>query len=254
MLHSSCVKSQEHVWDMGALPDVKSRVADEALVRRRRSQIIAAAVELFSHQGYYRTTIQDVARKAGVSTGLIYQYVNDKDEVLLLALTSVLGLYREEIPRVLQGLSDPLERWCVAFRAYCRVVGEHREATVLAYRSTKSLRRDRRQVIKDAETETNALIGDCVRDCIAAGLFRAVAVDVVTYQMVTFAHAWALKHWRLQEICTRDAYVDQGFDFFAHALLTEKGWSRYRTLATSGPARIERSQAGDTRGNRRIDP
>ncbi len=218
---------------MSVVPDVKSRVTDEALVQRRRGQIVAAAVELFSRQGYYRTTILDVAQKAGVSSGLIYQYVSDKDDVLLLALLSVLERYKAEIPVALEGLTDPLERWWAAIRAYCRVVDQHRFATVLAYRSTKSLPPERREVIKQTEIETNALIADCLRDCVDHGLCRPVNADVVIYQIVSFAHTWALKHWRLKELCTLDAYIDSGLDVFAHALLTAKGRRRHRKLLAS---------------------
>jgi AcrR family transcriptional regulator len=216
---------------MGMAPDVKSRVTDEALVQRRRAQIIAAAVDLFAHQGFYRTTILDVARKAGVSAGLIYQYVSDKEDVLLLALLSVLDSYKTEIPLALEGLTDPLERWRAAIHAYCKVVDERRAATVLAYRSTKSLPDDRRKLVMDSEVETNDLIATCLRDCIAGELFRPVNVDLVAYQMVTFAHTWALKHWRLRSLSTLAQYVEQGLDFFAHALLTQKGWRQYRKLA-----------------------
>lgn len=218
---------------MSVVPEVKSRVTDEVLVQRRRAQIVAAAVELFSHQGYYNTTIQDVARKAGVSSGLIYQYVSDKEDVLLLALMSVLDLYRQEIPRALEGVTDPLDRWFRAVEAYCRVIDRHRPAAILAYRSTKSLPPDRREAVKQSEIETNGLIAACIRDCVAAGLFRPVNVNVVTYQVVGFAHTWALKHWRLKELCTLDEYVASGFDFLAHALLTPKGWRHYRKLLAS---------------------
>jgi len=213
----------------GTVHDVKAQVSDEALVTRRRGQIIAAAVELFSHQGFYRTTIQDVAKKAGVSAGLIYQYVSDKEDVLLLALLSVLESYKHEIPVALEGLSDPLERFVAAIRAYCRVVDQRREATVLAYRSTKSLPDDRRQLIKDCEIETNGMIAACLSDCIKAGLMREVNVELVTYQLVTFAHTWALKHWRLKDLCGLEQYVAEGLDFFAQALLTPKGRRRWES-------------------------
>ncbi|OAN52740.1 transcriptional regulator [Paramagnetospirillum marisnigri] len=203
--------------------DVKAQVTDEALVQRRRAQIVAAAVELFSHQGFYRTTMQDVAKKAGVSAGLIYQYVTDKEDVLLLVLLSVLDSYKQEIPAAISGLTDPLERFWAAISAYCRVVDQRREATVLAYRSTKSLPDDRRELIKRSEIETNGMIAACLKDCIKAGLMREVNVELVTYQLVTFAHSWALKHWRLKELCDLDQYVAEGFDFFAQALLTPKG-------------------------------
>jgi hypothetical protein len=42
------------------------------------------------------------------------------------------------------------------------------DATVLAYRETKSLRRARRNVIKQKEADTNALLARYVEDCIAA--------------------------------------------------------------------------------------
>ena len=70
--------------------DVKSQVMDEKLVKQRRAQIVAGAVQLFSKQGYYKTTVQDVAKWAGVSPGLIYQYVRDKEDLLLLSILDVL--------------------------------------------------------------------------------------------------------------------------------------------------------------------
>jgi AcrR family transcriptional regulator len=210
--------------------EARARAPDELLVQRRRAQIVAAAVEVFAERGYYQTTVQDVARRAGVSAGLIYQYVADKDDLLLRALATVLDLYRQEIPRALRGLADPLERWRTAARAYCQVVDRHRESCVLAYRSTKSLRRDRRRVIKEAEVETNALIEGCVRDCIRDGLFRPVDVELATYQVVMFAHAWALKHWRMKDLWTLDEYLDRGLDLLAHGLLTARGWRRWRAL------------------------
>ena len=108
-------------------PKVKSLVTDEALVRERRTQIVAGAVKLFSKKGYDRTTVQEVAKKAGVSTGLIYQYVHDKEDLLLLSILDVVDSYAREIPDALAGVELPLDRCCAAFAAYCRVVDARRK-------------------------------------------------------------------------------------------------------------------------------
>lgn len=210
--------------------DIKSRVADEALVERRRRQIAEAAVDLFSERGYYRTTVQEIAVKAGVSTGLIYQYVNDKEDILLLSILDVIESYRREIPAALEGLDDPLRRFRAAVAAYCRVVDERREATVLAYRSTKSLPPERRRLVMQAEMETNGLIAQCVQACIDAGVFRAVDVEFLTYQLVMFAHSWALKHWRLMRKYSLETYVQAGFDLYMNACLTDLGRRRVHEL------------------------
>lgn len=231
--------------------NVKSQVTDAVLVQRRRGQIVAAAVELFSQQGYYLTTIQEVARKAGVSTGLIYQYVRDKEDVLLLALQSVLESYEREIPAALKGVTDPLLRVWTALDSYCRIVDSRRAATVLAYRSTKSLSKARRELIKNSEIETNNLIAGCLRECIAVGLFRKINVDLVTYHLVMFAHAWALKHWRLQKLCSLDDYIAEGFAFFTTSLLTPKGKRHFKKLFPNGPRAHRASQNQSARLGRR---
>ncbi|HYG89196.1 MAG TPA: TetR/AcrR family transcriptional regulator [Azospirillum sp.] len=214
---------------------IKSQVTDAALVQRRQQQIAAAAVELFSAQGYDRTTVQQVARKAGVSIGLIYQYVQDKEDILLLSILDVIDTYRAEIPAALAGLEDPLLRFHAAVSAYCHVVDARREATVLTYRSTKSLPPAHRKVIKAAEIDTNRLLSDCIRGCIDAGLFREVDVEFVTYQLVMFAHAWALKHWSLAGRYTLEQYIEQGFSLYMTACLTEEGWRRARAILPVKP-------------------
>ena len=206
---------------------VKSQVTDEKLVMKRREQIVAAAIELFSEQGYYRTSIQDIARKAGVSIGLIYQYAQTKEDVLLLALLTVLESYREEIPQSVQQTDAPLDALYKTLATYCRIIDRRRSAAVLAYRSTKSLPGPQREHIKQLEIETNEYVAQRLRDCIAAGLFRDLNVNLVTYQLVLYAHTWALKHWRLSEMVTIDEYIEQGFDFFVHAMATPKGLVHY---------------------------
>jgi AcrR family transcriptional regulator len=212
--------------------DVKSQVTDTGLVKHRRAQIVAGAVELFSEQGYCKTTVQDVAKRAGVSPGLIYQYVRDKEDLLLLSILDVLDSYAQEIPAAIAGKEDSLLQYCAAFEAYCRVVDSRRAATILSYRSTKSLSPERRKVVMQAETETNRLISNCVEECIVKGIFRPVDSDLASYQLVMYAHAWALKHWSLGRFHDIDYYIKQGLDYSLHALLTEQGWQHWNELGT----------------------
>ncbi len=216
---------------------VKRQIANAGLFERRREQIISAAVQLFSENGYYRTTVQEIAEHAGMSAGLVYQYVQDKETLLLLSILNVLDSYANEIPLAVRGIDGALERCCAAFRAYCKVVDRFREATVLAYRSTKSLPREQRQIIKNAERETNELVEGYIRACIEQGLFRPVDSQLATYQLVMYAHSWALKHWQFRTRFDPDRYIEQGLDLFLHAMLTAKGHKRLEGRSgTPGPA------------------
>lgn len=202
---------------------VKSKVDGAVLVAKRRSQVLGAAIELFGKQGYNATAVKQIARRAGVSTGLVYQYFGDKEDILFLALQTVLDAYKERIPRATEGVDDPLERFRAAVHAYCRVIDANIAPTVLVYRETKSLSRDRRNVIKRKESETNALIETEVRNCIRQGLFEKVDAELFTYQIVMIAHAWALKHWHFGGTMTVDQYVDRNLALLLHPVLTERG-------------------------------
>lgn len=207
---------------------VRARVDDPALVERRRRQVVAASIALFGKRGYYATTIRDIARRAGVSVGLIYQYFGDKEDVLFLAIVEVLDTYRDRIPAATAGIADPLARFRAAVHAYCAVIDENVDATVLAYRETKSLRKARRNVIKQKEAETNALLARCVEDCIAAGVFERVDVGMLAYQIVMFAHAWALKAWHFRGRMKVGEYVDRGLELMLNQVLSSRARRRRR--------------------------
>lgn len=193
----------------GARNTAAAELRDER-VQRRCAQVADAAVKLFARQGYYKTTIQEIATDAGVSVGLIYKYFTDKDDILMYVLLQVIDGYRTRIPRELVGVTDELERFEIAVDAYCRVIDSMRAETVLAYRSTKSLPAGMREVVKQSELETNEIIADCIRGCVDKGIFRGVNADLAAYQVVMFAHAWALKYWRLSRLTTLDAYIADG--------------------------------------------
>ena len=200
--------------------------AAAGLTAERRAQITQAAGELFGRRGYRAATMRDIALRIGVSPGLIYNYVEDKEQLLFLVLDSLLDAYATRIPAALAGLCDPLARFAAAVDTYCRIVAERPEATLLAYQESRSLRRPLREHIKRREVETNALIAECISDGIAAGLFRPVDAELAAYRAVMMAHGWALKTWRLAGRMTIDDYIADSLEMLLGALVTPLGARR----------------------------
>lgn len=63
-----------------------------------RSRILKAAQQMFSEKGYHQTTMDDIARRLGVSKGALYLYFNSKEELFK-------GIY-ESAPRALGEIFD----------------------------------------------------------------------------------------------------------------------------------------------------
>ena len=55
----------------------------QKIATEKRQLILDAALTLFDEKGYFDTIIADIAKSAGISTGLIYQYFNSKRKILL---------------------------------------------------------------------------------------------------------------------------------------------------------------------------
>lgn len=49
----------------------------------KRNKIIEKGFELICKNGFYNTNTNDIAKYANVSTGIVYQYFNDKKEIFL---------------------------------------------------------------------------------------------------------------------------------------------------------------------------
>ena len=69
----------------------------EATKAARRAQIIEAAVSCFLEKGYTNTSMSDIIKASGLSSGSIYSHFTGKEDILISAinerLTSIKALY-----------------------------------------------------------------------------------------------------------------------------------------------------------------
>ncbi|MCF3592396.1 TetR/AcrR family transcriptional regulator [Rhodobacteraceae bacterium LMO-12] len=111
-------KGQQTARENSAEP-VRRRLSPEA----RRSEIIRAAVELFSETGFDGST-RDVARRAGIKQPLLYRYFPDKKSLIEAVYRRVfLETWNPDWDPMLQDRSRPVvERFQSFYEAYTDIV------------------------------------------------------------------------------------------------------------------------------------
>ncbi len=86
----SCLASQEiketvpdleHILDL-ILPMITFQTKSENMELYKSNRILRAAESVFAEKGYIQATISEIARKANVSEGTIYEYFKNKDDLL----------------------------------------------------------------------------------------------------------------------------------------------------------------------------
>ena len=61
----------------------ETRIPTQKRSIEKRNRIIEKGFELMCEKGYYNVSTPDIAEIAGVSTGIIYQYFNDKKDIFI---------------------------------------------------------------------------------------------------------------------------------------------------------------------------
>lgn len=74
----------------------------------KKNKIILASYELFSEVGYYGTNTAEIAKKAGVSTGIVYGYFQDKRDILICVLDLYIEKAFEPILRIFDTIKAPI--------------------------------------------------------------------------------------------------------------------------------------------------
>lgn len=78
----------------------------------RRQAIRQAAIELFEKQGYRDTTIEQIARQAGVTAPTVFNYFGSKQAILLEIVQDIDKTALEAACRDIDKYTDPLDALC----------------------------------------------------------------------------------------------------------------------------------------------
>ncbi|MBN9481810.1 MAG: hypothetical protein BGO70_14680 [Bacteroidetes bacterium 43-93] len=104
----------------------KTKEQFEAARQKSIEKITDSAVKLFAEYGYLNVSINQIAKTAGVSQGLMYNYFNSKEALLLYIISSMM----EEMGHLMMSfhaITDPFEKFEKIVRATFTLLKEKKE-------------------------------------------------------------------------------------------------------------------------------
>jgi AcrR family transcriptional regulator len=85
-----------------------------------RQQIVEAADEHFSHYGYDKTTVSDLAKAIGFSKAYIYKFFDSKEAIGEAICAQTLNTIIVAVDEAVAGVSTPTEKFRQLFKALVR--------------------------------------------------------------------------------------------------------------------------------------
>jgi AcrR family transcriptional regulator len=153
---------------------------EEQRIEARRTQILMGAAKVFAEKGFHKATTKEIAQAADVSEGTIYNYFDNKRELLLamielLATTqSLKGIILQQVP------ADPKEFITLILRDRYQLAQEraYQIAPILAEVFTDAELRE--EVYRKILMPVAAHLEQYIQSHIDSGLFRPVNPMIVT--------------------------------------------------------------------------
>ncbi|MCK4993770.1 MAG: TetR/AcrR family transcriptional regulator [Candidatus Omnitrophica bacterium] len=100
------------------------KITDKAkrkeLTQMRQKQILDAAAEVFSKNGYARTQVDEIANRAGLGKGTVYRYFKDKKNLFLSVADKGIENLKDLVLEAMVKEKEPLDKIKKAIETYLK--------------------------------------------------------------------------------------------------------------------------------------
>lgn len=126
----------------------KRKTPDLPSKNSRLGHIYQTAAKLIHDQGYEATSLNDIAKAAGLTKAGLYHYVSSKESLLYATMNYGMDLVESDVLTPARLVSEPVERLRTLLRAYANLVMTERQAITIVINEAQGLGKARRAAIR----------------------------------------------------------------------------------------------------------
>jgi len=193
---------------------IPSLVKDPKLIEKRREQIIEAAVDLFIHKGFHKTTTREIARASGFSIGTLYEYIQSKEDVLYLVCDAIHAEVESRLREAITFNGTGLKILKLALKSFFRVMDQMSDRVLLIYQESKSLPAETLRYVLRREEEITAIFEEILRKGIADGSIKLEEkhVKLMADNIMVLGEMWVFRRWALKRHYSLEEYTEKQID------------------------------------------
>ncbi len=186
---------------------VPSTIKDEALVTKRRNQMIRGAVTLFIEKGFHKTTTREIAKASGFSIGTLYEYIRKKEDVLFLVCDSIYKRVKERMEASIDPNQTSVQSLVHAIRSYFQLMDDMQDEVLVMYQEVKSLSRDAQDYVLQKERDMVSMLEQVIFNSLP-GQRSETQVKLIANNIFVQGQMWGFRRWILQRTFTIETYTE----------------------------------------------
>ena len=174
-------------------------------------RIFQAALSLFAHYGYRKTTVEDVAGKVGMTKSNIYFYVKNKRDLYEKSVSHALKKWRDTIATEIETVNSAKEKFAIIARRSFEYLNGHKDLRALLMKDpdifTLSPREDR---FYEVNLGAMMILKNVICQGIDEGVFYPVDVDHVTEFLFSIYIMFLIKTYVKSDGSSSDRMYEEG--------------------------------------------
>jgi len=155
--------------------------------------LLEVAAKRFASAGYRQTTLEEIARHAGVAKASMYRYFENKQELLAKIFVKVVGSFARGLQPLLAAPLSPEEKLRRTVQDLVRNMGENVALFTVFYSEEADLPPRLRAEVMEVRRNFATNLEGILREGIAQGVFREMDAKLVVYAimgMCGWLHKW----------------------------------------------------------------
>ena len=162
----------------------------------RREQLLSVAKTIFAERGFQSTTMDDIAKEAGFTKPILYQYFESKTDLYREIVAQTAETLLSSLERAVNGAETPRAKIEVAFRVYFEMVVSDADAFRILFihahegDTSKDLRALELGLISFVDPLINVPVSDEHRRQIAGGVVGIAEGAAVVWLEQQEAKGW----------------------------------------------------------------
>ena len=194
-----------------AIKGISTQIKNPDLVAQRHRQIVDAAVQLFIKQGFHKTTTRQIARAAGFSIGLLYEYIASKEDILYLVCDAIHAEVQRGVSQAMTRASGNKNPLAEVIREYFLVCNRMNDHILLIYQETQSLPPRWRKKVLENEIRITGIFTEVLARLISSGELPHIterSMELVAHNISVLGHMWTFRRWFLARHYSIEDYIE----------------------------------------------
>lgn len=176
-------------------------------------QILKAAVKVFAEQGFFQSTVAQVAKEAGVADGTIYLYFKSKDDILIQIYEYQTGLVFEQFRKAVDGAETAELKLRNLVRTHLEEFQKDINMAIVYQAETHQHRRLAQDVIKEISKWYRDIITEVVElgqeeGTMRRNLYMGLVMRLITGAVDEVINAWIHADGSYDLVSMADPLVD----------------------------------------------